>query len=81
MQIIKRKMTVEETNTDERYFTPNQGTVQASFNSDGKITLRTVADSINKDVIIVLSEKETRAIFTLFKQIKALGVQLPELPF
>ena len=42
---------------------------QASFNSDGNITLRNYDRSDkNKDEIIILSESETRALFALFSK-------------
>ena len=43
---------------------------QASFNSDGVITLRNYARSNkDKDEIIILSNTETEAIFALFSRI------------
>lgn len=74
MIIIKRKMESEKSGTSE------YGNVQASINSNGQITLRTYYEPEN-DEIVILSAKETRAIFTLFKQIKNLGIELPDLPF
>ena len=74
MIIIKRKIEFEKSGTSE------SGNVQASINSNGQITLRTHYEP-EKDEIVILSERETQAIFTLFKQIKALGTQLPEMPF
>lgn len=42
---------------------------QASFNSDGRLTLRTFSiGNKNHDTIMVLSEAETKAIFLLLKQ-------------
>lgn len=70
MQIIKRKMTVEEQitiadhNIDE--YLPH---CQASFNSDGNITLRNYDRSNkDKDEIIILSNAETEALFLLFSR-------------
>lgn len=70
MQIIKRKMTVEEQitiadhNIDE--YLPY---CQASFNSDGNITLRNYDRSNkDKDEIIILSNAETEALFLLFSR-------------
>lgn len=70
MQIIKRKMVVEEQitiadhNIDE--YLPY---CQASFNSDGNITLRNYDRSNkDKDEIIILSNAETEALFLLFNQ-------------
>lgn len=74
MKIINRTMTATVTNTTE------YGTVQASINSDGRITLRTTAE-LDRDTIVVLSERETGAILDLFRRIKRLGMALPELPF
>lgn len=43
---------------------------QASFNSDGNITLRNYDRSNkNKDEIIILSNSETNALFLLFSRI------------
>lgn len=71
MKIIKRKMVVEdqattaEHNIDE--YLPH---CQASFNSDGDITLRNYdRSSKNKDEIIILSDAETNALFELFTKI------------
>ena len=82
MKIIKRKMFVEdqiisaEHNIDE--YLPY---CQASFNSDGNITLRNYDRSNNdKDEIIILSDKETVAIFELFVKIKE-KFKYTDLPF
>ena len=71
MKIIKRKMVVEEQvtiadhNIDE--YLPH---CQASFNSDGNITLRNYDRSNkDKDEIIILSKSETEALFALFSKI------------
>lgn len=67
MKIIKRKMFIEEKdhNTD-KYLT----CCQASFNSDGNITLRNYDRSNkNSDEIIILSKVETDALFALFSSI------------
>lgn len=74
MQIIKRKMESEisETKTESH--------CQASFNSDGVITLRHYSPyEKGTDDIIVFSDGETKAIIKLFKQIKEKipGVDLP----
>lgn len=65
MKIIKRSMTVDETVKDNGF-----QQCQASFNSDGNITLRNY-NSFNKnnDEIIILSSAETEALFKLFSQI------------
>lgn len=78
MQIIKRKMKVEKTKTEEN------GYVQASFNSDGRITLRTYGLFGNEettDEIIVLNARETTAIIQLFKALKNKGVDISDIPF
>ena len=42
---------------------------QASFNSDGNVTLRNYDRSNkNKDEIIILSQSETKALFELFSK-------------
>lgn len=75
MQIINRKTElVTKTNTAELL------NVQASFNTDGRIVLRTFS-SLNEDELIVLTQQETTAIFTLFKRLKVAGANLEELPF
>ena len=82
MKILKRK-----TETDEPCVIGNDdiGTYlpycQASFNSDGNITLRNYDRSDkNKDEIIILSETETLAIFKLFKEFKRICIN-DDLPF
>lgn len=53
---------------------------QASFNSDGVLTLRNYnVENKNSDEIIILSREETEAIVELFRAIKQLGV--PNIPF
>lgn len=75
MEIIKRKMAAERETIEEL------STVQASFNSDGVLTLRHRSHyDPNNDVIIVLSRKETEAIFELFRQMKG-KISMPDLPF
>ena len=75
MQIIKRKMSATKETTEEC------GRVQASFNSDGHITLRTT-NGIEEDgdMIVVLSHEETSAIVTLFREIKC-TLRVQDLPF
>lgn len=71
MIVKKRNMNIEETvktanDNIDQYF-PH---CQASFNSDGNITLRNYDRSNkNKDEIIVLSDSETNALFALFSKI------------
>lgn len=75
MKIIKRKMTVE---TEQVNDNPS---CQASFNSDGALTLRHRSDGgSNDDTIIVLSRSETEAIFELFRQLKD-KISMSDLPF
>lgn len=71
MKILKRKLV-----TDEHIKTANDNIdeylpyCQASFNSDGNITLRNYDRSNKeKDEIIILSNSETEALFLLFSQI------------
>lgn len=79
---IKRNMI-----TDEAVRTANDNIneylpyCQASFNSDGNITLRNYDRSDkNKDEIIILSESETNAIFALFNKMMNKSKQY-DLPF
>jgi len=69
MQILERNMNAVETDAlSEIYFAE----CQASFNSDGKITLRNFnSHDKNKDEIIVLSHAETDALFKLFSRISS----------
>jgi hypothetical protein len=65
MKRIKRGMTVDEAVEDNGF-----RECQASFNSDGNITLRNY-NGFNKnyDEIIILSNTETEALFKLFSKI------------
>ena len=64
MLIIKRKMESEINSTSE-----NGMYCQASFNSDGNITLRNRKPNRNDDdELMVLSKEETRAVFKLFSK-------------
>lgn len=75
MQIINRKMTSSQINT-EAYFE-----CQASINSDGCITFRKYnREEKDKDVIVVLTQKETNALIALFKGIKD-KFKIDDLPF
>lgn len=72
MITIKRRMIADEAirtaedNVDE--YLPY---CQASFNSDGNITLRNYDRSNkDKDEIIIFSETETKALFALFARMK-----------
>ena len=54
---------------------------QASFNSDGNITLRNYDRSNkNKDEIIILSNSETKALFELFSKMGQVNKNY-DLPF
>lgn len=70
MKVIKRNMNAEEIvktaeNNNDQYLPY----CQASFNSDGNITLRNYDNSNkNKDEIIILSHTETNALFALFSK-------------
>ena len=67
MKIIDREMTVKEIITDK---SNNSLYCQASFNSDGNITLRNYdIKNKNSDEIIILSFEETQAIRNLFRKI------------
>lgn len=77
MKIIDREMKVNESITDK---SNNSLSCQASFNSDGVLTLRNYNRwDKNSDEIIIFSREETLAIVELFKAIKALGVH--DIPF
>lgn len=77
MKIIDREMKAVESITDK---SNNSLSCQASFNSDGVLTLRNYNQwDKNSDEIIVFSREETLAIVELFNAIKALGV--PDIPF
>lgn len=71
MKIIKREMTVkDQAATAEHNIDEYLPYCQASFNSDGNITLRNYDRSNkNKDEIIILSTAETEALFALFSKI------------
>lgn len=78
MKIIDREMTVKNTITDK---SNTMMYCQASFNSDGNITLRNYdINNKNSDEIIILSAEETQAIIELFGKMKAM-IHLNGLPF
>lgn len=78
MKIIDREMTVKNIITDK---SDNSLYCQASFNSDGNITLRNYdIHNKNSDEIIILSSEETHAIIELFAKMKAM-IHLNGLPF
>jgi hypothetical protein len=67
MKIINREMKSEVITTDKSQYSMY---CQASFNSDGVITLRNYnINDKDSDEIIVLSTEETEAIFKLFSRI------------
>ena len=72
MQIIERDITSIILDTCE------MSQCQASFNSDGRITLRHHDPGQDADRIIVFSKSESRAIFELMREIKA---HVQDLPF
>ena len=71
MIVIKRNMEAEEiVKTADNNIDQYLPYCQASFNSDGNITLRNYDRSNkNKDEIIILSQSETDALFALFSKI------------
>lgn len=71
MKVIKRNMIAEQVTTSaEDNINEYLPYCQASFNSDGNITLRNYDRSNkNKDEIIILSNTETTALFALFSKI------------
>ena len=70
MIVIKRNMNVTEAiKTADNNINEYLPYCQASFNSDGNITLRNYDRSDkNKDEIIILSDSETNALFALFSK-------------
>ena len=67
MKLIDREMVVKESITDK---SNTLCYCQASFNSDGNITLRNYdIRNKNSDEIIILSAEETQAIIKLFSEI------------
>lgn len=77
MILIDRKMEVVESISRKSNFCLN---CQASFNSDGVLTLRNYnREDKSGDEIIVLSREETEAIVNLFKEMRKLGSQ--NIPF
>ena len=77
MKIIDREMKVVESITDKSNHSLE---CQASFNSDGILTLRNYnIENKNSDEIIVLSREETEAIVKLFREFNRLNV--PDIPF
>lgn len=74
MKRIDRTMTVIEQDANKLHFNRSQ----ASYNSDGRLTLRNYHwEDKNNDEIISFSRQETEAILNLFKHLKGDD----ELPF
>ena len=82
MIVIERNMKSEEiAKTAEKSLNQYFPHCQASFNSDGNITLRNYARANkNKDQIIILSNSETMALFALFSKIGQMNKNF-DLPF
>ena len=82
MIVIKRNMNAEEiVKTADHNIDQYLPRCQASFNSDGNITLRNYDHgNKNKDEIIILSDSETNALFALFNNLR-LKQQKFDLPF
>lgn len=77
MKIIDREMKVVESATNKSNYSLK---CQASFNSDGVLTLRNYnIEDKNSDKIIIFSRDETLAIVKLFREFKLLNV--PDVPF
>ena len=77
MKIIDREMKVVESCTNKSNYSLM---CQASFNSDGVLTLRNYnIEDKNSDEIIIFSREETLAIVKLFREFKLLNV--PDIPF
>lgn len=70
MKIIDREMVIKESVSDKSNYSLK---CQASFNSDGNITLRNYSiQNKNSDEILILSAEETQAIIKLFYAIDAI---------
>ena len=83
MKIIKRQMTTlaEQMAIGNDNIDTYLPYCQASFNSDGNVTLRNYDRSNkNKDEIIILSQSETKALFELFSKMGQM-CKTYELPF
>ena len=77
MKLIDREMKVTESITNKSNYAMY---CQASFNSDGVLTLRNYdVQNKNSDEIIILSRKETEAIVKLFRTMK--NLYLEDMPF
>lgn len=77
MIIIDREMKAVESITAK---SNHSRKCQASFNSDGVLTLRNYnVEDKNSDEIIIFSREETLAVVKLFSEFKRLNV--PDIPF
>lgn len=77
MKLIDREMKVIESITNKSNYSM---ICQASFNSDGVLTLRNYdVQNKNSDEIIILSREETEAIVKLFRAMNNLRVD--NMPF
>lgn len=70
MIYIKRSIESEVQETNGTY-------AQASFNSDGVLTLRKYSKDAKNDEIIIFSRSETDAILRLFEMMKDNARELP----
>jgi hypothetical protein len=83
MKIIKRKMETlaEQIKIGDHNIDTYLPYCQASFNSDGNITLRNYDRSNkNDDEIVILSNSETKALFELFSKLGQVNKNY-DLPF
>ena len=82
MKVLKREMLVEEKlRTADNNINDYLPSSQASFNSDGCITIRNYDKSNkNKDEIFILTPTETEAIIRLFSEF-ANKINTHKLPF
>lgn len=77
MKVIDREMKVVESVSAKSEYSL---CCQASFNSDGVLTLRNYnSDNKDSDEIIIFTREETEAIVKLFRAIKQLDVS--DIPF
>lgn len=77
MKIIDREMNVVESCTGKSNYSLK---CQASFNSDGVLTLRNYnIEDKNSDEIIIFSREETLEIVKLFREFNRLN--MPDVPF
>lgn len=66
MIILERTMTAKKTEVKQ-----DGASCQASYNSDGVLTLRHRSYDSDQDEIMIFSKEETRSIIRLFEQIKS----------